>query len=318
MHNHFYSGCVQTTWQVKNGRIAYTLMLNERGGIESDATVARYDDNSYMLMSSISRAQLDYLHLRDNILPHEDVRLRDITTGFGVLAIVGPKSRDLLAEVSDADVSNETFAFNSFRQMYIGHAKVTAQRLSYTGELGWEIFVTPDFAEHVFDVLFEKGQEFGLKLVGSEALNALRIEKGFLHWGHDMAYSEAPHQLGLDFICKTNKSIPFIGQKAYQYRRAENKGPFLCSIKLNDSLPLMHHNEPVLRDKNVVGFVTSGAYGNTVGSAVGLCLLDLPLSELDKHMLENANYAVMIEGEEVEACVSLVPFHDANNTRMLS
>ena len=304
--------------QIKNGRIAYTLMLNERAGIESDVTVARYDDHSFMVMSSISRAQRDYLHLRDHVLPDEDVRLGDVTTGYGVLAIVGPKSRELLAEVCDADVSNEAFAFNSFQQMYVGHAKVTAQRLSYTGELGWEIFVTPDFAEHVFNVLFEKGREFGLMLIGSEALNALRIEKGFLHWGHDMAYSEAPHQLGLEFICKTNKSIPFKGQEAYHLRKAENKGPFLCSIKLNDPEPLMHHNEPVLREDKVVGYVTSAAYGNTLGRAVGLCLLDLPMSELDTPMLQKSDYTVMIEGEPVKACVSLAPFHDAKNTRMLS
>ena len=303
--------------QIKNGRVAYTLMLNERAGIESDVTVARYDDDSYMVMSSISRAQRDFLHLKTHLLPNEDVRLRDVTTAYGVLAIVGPRSRELLAEVCDENVSNEAFSFNSFRQMYIGHAKVTAQRLSYTGELGWEIFVTPDFAEYVFDVLFEKGQEYGLKLIGSEALNALRIEKGFLHWGHDMAYSEAPHQLGLDFICKTNQSIAFIGQDAYLDRKAENKGPFLCSIKLNDSRPLMHHNEPVLRNNKVVGFVTSGAWGNTLGSAVGLCLVDLPLTELDTLNLKY-NYTVMIEGEAVDAHVSLTPFHDPGNSRMLS
>ena len=293
--------------QIKNGRVTYTLMLNERGGIESDATVARYGEDKYMFMSSISRARRDYIHLRDQISPDEDVQLTNVTTAYGVIAIMGPRSRDLLAKVSQVDVSNEAFPFNSHQQFYIGHAKVTAQRLSYTGELGWEILVTPDFAEHVFDVLFEAGQEFDLRLVGGDALNALRIEKGFVHWGHDLAYTESPHQLGLQFICKTSKPIPFIGQDAYLQRKKENAGPFLCSIKLIDTQPLLLHNEPVLRDDKVVGFVTSGAYGYTVGSAVGLCLLDIPAGKVNNTFLEQSTHSVLVEGKAVQANVSLTP-----------
>ena len=301
-----------------NGRVAYTLMLNERGGIESDVTVARHADDAFMVMSSISHTRRDYLHLRDQLLPGEDVRLRDVTSGYGVLAIMGPKSRDLLAAVGDVDLSNRAFPFNSRQEFYIGHARVGAQRLSYSGELGWEIFVTPDFAEHVFDVLIEAGQDYGLRLIGGEALNALRLEKGFLHWGHDMAYTEAPHQLGLEFVCKTSKSIAFIGQDAYLERKAENKGPFLCSIKLDDPAPLLHHNEPVLRDGRVVGYVTAGAFGRAVGSAVGLCLLGLEDGETDKKSIENGSYSVLVEGSEIAARVSLRPFYDPDSERMLS
>ena len=132
------------------GRVAYTLMLNDRGGIESDVTVARHGDESFMVMSSISHTRRDRDYLRDYIQPGEDVRLHDVTTSYGVLAICGPKARDLLTAVTDIDTSNAGFPFNSLQRFYIGHAKVFAQRLSYTGELGWEIFVTPDLAEHVF------------------------------------------------------------------------------------------------------------------------------------------------------------------------
>ena len=304
--------------QIKNGRVVYTLMLNERAGIESDMTVARYADDSFMVMCSLARTRRDYLHMREYILPGEQVRLNDVTTSYAVLAIMGPKSRRLLASVCDVDVSNEAFPFNSLQQMHIGHARVIAQRLSFTGELGWEIFITPDFAEHVFEVLYEQGQEFGLRLIGAEALNALRIEKGFLHWGHDMAYTEAPHQMGLEFICKTNKSQSFIGSDAYQVRRSENKGPFLCSVKLNDPQPLLHHNEPVVFDGKVVGYVSSGAYGYSVGSAVGLCLLNLADNFASKQSLEKEGYTVIVEGKAVAASVSLAPFYDANNERMFS
>ena len=303
---------------MKVGRVAYTLMLNDRGGIESDVTVARHAADSYMVMSSISHTRRDFIHLRDHIEPGEDVRLRDVTPSFGVLAVMGPKSRDLMAAVSDVDVSNAAFPFNSLQTFHIGHARVTAQRLSYSGELGWEIFVTPDFAEHVFEELMEAGRAYGLRLIGGEALNALRIEKGFVHWGHDMAYTEAPHQIGLDFACKPDKQIRFVGRDAYLQRKAANRGPFLCSVRLRDPEPLLHHNEPVLRDGKVAGYVTAGAYGYSTGSAVGLCLLSLPDGATEKSAIENASYSVVVEGNQIAAEISLKPFHDPRSTRMLS
>ena len=300
------------------GRVAYTLMLNERGGIESDVTVARHANDAYMVMSSISLTRRDYIRLRDNIKHDEDVRLRDVTTSYGVLAIMGPKSRDLLNVVGTADVSNKKFPFNSHQTFHIGHARVFAQRLSYSGELGWEIFITPDFAEHVFDTLMSIGKEFGIRLLGGEALNALRIEKGFLHWGHDLAYTESPHQVGLDFACRTTKPVPFIGRDAYLKRKDEAKGPYLCHVRLCESEPLLHHNEPVLRDGRVVGYVSSGAYSAVMGCAVGLSFVELPEGTSDKSSLIEGNYTVMVEGRAIEAEVSLQPFYDATNTRMLS
>ncbi len=303
---------------MRNGRIAYTLFLNERGGIESDVTVARYDQDRFMVMSSISHTLKDYLHLRDHILPHEDVRLRDVTPSFGVIGVMGPNSRALMEKVCDIDVSNAAFPFNTLQDCHIGHAKVTAQRLSYSGDLGWEIFVTPDFAEHVFDVLFEAGQNLGVKLIGGEALNGLRLEKGFLHWGHDMAYTEAPHQLGLEFTCKTKKSPAFIGMESYLVRKAEAKGPYLCSVKLKDPNLLMYHYEPVQRDGKVVGYITAGAFSGYLGTAVGLALIDLPKGLNDKKDIARGNYTVMIEGKAAEATISLKPFFDPDNSRMLS
>ncbi len=290
------------------GRVTYTLMLNERGGIESDVTVARYAEDSYMVMCSIAHTRRDYQRLRDHVQAGEQVRLRDATSSYGVLAIMGPQSRDLLAAVCDVDVSDEAFSFNSHQTFYIGHALVTAQRLSYSGELGWEILVSPDFAEHVFDELMQAGQNYDLRLIGGEALNALRIEKGFVHWGSDMAYTEAPHQVGLGFVCKTNKDVPFIGQAAYLARKQKADGPYLCSIKLHDPEPLLHHNEPVLRDGAVVGYVSSGAWGYSTGAAVGLCFVSLPEGAADKSALESGVYSVMVEGREIAAELSLKPF----------
>jgi 4-methylaminobutanoate oxidase (formaldehyde-forming) len=279
-------------------------MLNERGGIESDVTVARHDTTRFMVMSSISHTRRDADHLRAQVAKGEDVRLRDATPSYAVLSIAGPKSRDLLAEVCDIDLSDTAFPANSLQQFYIGHAPVFAQRLSYTGELGWEIFITPDFAEHVFDVLWAAGQPMGLRMVGGEALNALRIEKGFLHWGHDMSYTEAPHQVGLSFACKPEKAIPFIGRDAFVSRRSKGQGPFLCHVKLLDPGALLYHNEPILRNGAVIGYVASGAFAYVQGAAIGICFINTN----NRASIEVGAYEVIVEGQRIQASLSLRPF----------
>lgn len=289
------------------GQVKYSLMLNTRGGVESDVTVARHGEQTFMVMSSISHTRRDRDYLASHITADEHVILRDVTSSYGVLSLCGPKSRELLQSVTDIDLSNQAFPFNTWQTFTIGFAEVFAQRLSYTGELGWEIFVTPDFAEHVYETLYAAGQSFGLKLVGGEALNALRIEKGFIHWGHDVAYTEAPHQIGLEFTCKTQKAIPFIGCDAYSQRKEQGKGPYLCSVKLQDSDVLLHHNEPVIRNGNVVGFVTSGAYAYTHGAAIGLCYVSLPSEDSTRQSIVDGSYEVVVEGERIAAIVSLEP-----------
>ena len=289
------------------GRVAYSLMLNERGGIESDVTIARHGATSFMVMSAISHTRRDRDHLARHLRAGEDLQLRDVTTAYAVLALSGPNARALLGTLTQTDFSDAAFPPYSLQHFYIGHAPVFAQRLSYTGETGWEIFITPDFAEHVFETLFEAGQSHGLKLVGSDALNALRIEKGFVHWGADMAYTEAPHQLGLGFICKPDKAEPFIGRDAYLARRDAAQGPFLCSVKLADPHALLHHNEPVLKHGKVVGFVTSGAYCAGQGAAVGLCLVSPPKGA-GIETLEGDGAAVLVEGRTVSAILSRTPF----------
>ena len=291
------------------GRVVYTLMLNDRGGIESDVTVARHGPDSFMVMSSISHTRRDRDHLRRLIQDGENVRLRDVTPSFGVLSIAGPKARDLLACVTNTDLSDAAFPFNSLQHFHIGHAPVFAQRLSYTGEVGWEIFITPDFAEHVFETLWDAGQPLGLKLVGGEALNALRIEKGFLHWGSDMSYTEAPHQVGLGFTCKPDKAIPFIGRAAFLARKTEGVGPYLCSIKLTGSDAMLHHNEPVVRDGVVVGYVASGAFCYGQDAAIGLCFV----SADTRADVEKGVYCVRVEGEDIPAQLSRAPFSKPAN-----
>ncbi|MCE8536557.1 GcvT family protein [Ruegeria pomeroyi] len=292
------------------GRVAYTLMLNVRGGIESDVTVARHGPDSFMVMSAISHTRRDRDHLRRLVQPEEDVRLRDVTASLGVLSLCGPKSRAVLAAVSDAELSDAAFPFNSLAHFHIGHAPVFAQRLSYTGDLGWEIFVTPDFAEHVFETLMEAGTPLGLRLVGGEALNALRVEAGFVHWGHDMAYTEAPHQVGLGFVCKPDKAVPFVGRDACLERKAGGAGPFLCSVRLAEGDALLHHNEPVLMGDTVAGFVTSAAFSAQTGTAIGLAMVSPPEGG-GRRDLDQRACSVLVEGRRVAATLSLRPLMGA-------
>ncbi len=299
------------------GELTYSLMLNDRGGIESDITVARHSEDAFMVMSSIARTRRDRAHLQHQIKNSDDVRLIDVTTNWRVLSVCGPHSRNLMAVVSDVDMSNRMFPFNSLQQFYIGHAKVFAQRLSFTGELGWEIFVTPDFAEYVFDLLIVAGKDFGLQLVGGEALNALRIEKGFAHWGREMSYNEAPHQIGLEFACKANKNTDFVGRKNFLLRKAEASGPFICSVKLHDAEPLLHSNEPVLKEGKVVGYITSGAFSYHAGVAIGLALISPALGVVGKGNLKTGNYAVLVEGKTYPADLSVTSFYDPKNLKMI-
>ncbi|MDC1382209.1 FAD-dependent oxidoreductase [Candidatus Puniceispirillum sp.] len=285
-------------------QVNYTLMLNNRGGIEGDITVARHCEESFMIMSSISQTQRNQSYLQSQVASGEDVCLRNVSTAYAVLSIAGPKARDLIATVSNIDVSNDAFPFNTIQHFYIGHAPVFAQRLSYTGEIGWEIFITPDFAEHVLETLLSAGRYFNAGFVGGEALNALRIENGFLHWGHDMSYTESPHQVGLDFICKTNKHISFIGRDAYLKRKLAGKGPFLCHVKLHDAEPLLHHNEPLLKNGKVVGYITSGAFSFAQNTSIGICLIN----SNDKATIERGEHAVMVEGKRIPATLRLKPF----------
>jgi len=303
---------------IASGRLAYTLMLNEDGGIESDMTVARHTEDRYIVTSSTGRRRRDLNRLRDNVQPGEDVRIRDVTTAFAALSVMGPKSRDLLSSLTDADLTGEHFKFNWGKTIRIGYAEVWVQRISYSGELGFELYLTPDIAEHVFETIMAHEDKYGIRLLGTDALNALRIDKGYLHWGTDMAYMESPHQLGVDFLCKTKKPIPFIGRDAYLARKEKAQGPYLFCIKLYDAEPLLFGREPVLRDGEVVGSINSACFSAVLGCASGICLLDLPESATGKSDLATGVYQVLVEGKACAATISMHGFYDPESKRLIS
>ena len=256
---------------VAPGRIVYTQWLNDQGGIEADLTVTRLDERSFLVVTSVASHVHDLAHLRHAIGSDEFCTVTDVTAGWALLSVMGPRSRELLAAVSPTDFSNEAFPFGASREIEIGYAVLRASRITYVGELGWELYVPADSAVHVFERLWAAGQPLGLKLAGFHALNACRTEKGYRHWGHDIGIEDTPLEAGLAFTCAWDKPGGFIGREAL-LRQREAGAPHkrLLQFRLDSAHELLFHEEPIFADGRPVGVITSGMYGHRVEAALGM------------------------------------------------
>ncbi len=255
---------------VEPGRLVYTPWLNERGGIESDVTVTRLTTDRFMVVTTGACTYRDLDWLRRTLDPDARVAVTDVTSAEAVISIMGPRSRELLGSLSDADLSNAAFPFGTAREIDLGYAFARAARVTYVGELGWELYVPTEFATHIYDTIVEAGHAFGLRHAGYHALDSLRIEKAYRHWGHDIGEEDTPLQGGLGFTVAWDKPGGFIGREALVRQREEGVSRRLVVVILDDPEPLMYHNEPILRDGQLVGRVTSASYGHTIGRSIGL------------------------------------------------
>ena len=266
------------------GRIAYTQFLNGRGGIEADVTVTRLADDLYLIVTPAATVQRDMSWLNRHV---GDARVvfTDVTAGEGCLAVMGPKSRDLLAAVSPHDLSNDGHPFGWAQEIEIGLGTARAHRVSYVGELGWELYVSSDQAGHLFETLAEAGEDHGLKLVGMHVMDSCRIEKAFRHWGHDITDEDHVLEAGLGFA-------------------------------VTDAEPLLHHHEPIVRDGQMVGYLTSGNYGHHLGGAIGMGYV--PCEGESAEQVLASSYEIEVAGSRVKAEASLRPMYDpkAERTRM--
>ncbi|MFM8770052.1 MAG: FAD-dependent oxidoreductase, partial [Rubrivivax sp.] len=253
------------------GRIVYTQWLNTLGGIEADLTVTRLDEQSFLVVTSVASHVHDLAHLRHAITPEEFCTVTDVTAGWALLSVMGPRSRELLTAVSGTDFSNQAFPFGASREIEIGYAVLRASRITYVGELGWELYVPADGAVQVFERLWTAGQGLGLKLAGFHALNACRTEKGYRHWGHDIGIEDTPLEAGLAFTCAWDKPGGFNGREALLgQREAGVPAKRLLQFRLNSATELLFHEEPILADGRPVGVITSGMYGHRVDAALGM------------------------------------------------
>ncbi|WP_027135915.1 GcvT family protein [Geminicoccus roseus] len=303
---------------VPPGRIVYTQWLNERGGIESDLTITRLDEQSFLVVTAAAAQRRDFAWLLRHLPDDARCQAIDVTSGLPMLGLMGPNSRALLEELTGEDLGDAALPFASSRELEIGHARVRASRITYVGELGYEIYTPAEFATHVFDAVLAAGEPFGLGMAGFHAMNALRMEKGYRHWGHDIGVADTPLQAGLGFCVAWDKPGGFIGREALE--EARQAGPphrRLVQLRLEDPLLLLHHEEPIWCGDRIVGSVTSGMYGHRVEASLGMGYLeaDRPITRewLAAHPLE-----VEIAWRRVPVQAQLAGWYDPDHTRIRS
>ena len=297
------------------GRVVYTQWLNERGCIEADLTVTRLAADDYLIVTSGEFQIRDFHWLKRHIPEGAHAVLTDVTSGLSMLGVMGPRARDLLQSLSPDDLSNGGFPFGTSREIELGLAVVRASRISYVGELGWELYIPSEFTAGVFDVLVEAGELYGLRQVGMHAMNSLRIEKAYRHYGHDITDADTPLEGGLGFAVKFDKPGGFIGRDALKRQREDKLNKRLVQFLLSDPNPMLYHNEPIWRDGELSGYVRSAMYGHTLGGAVALGYIENPQG-VDAEYVKSGTYEIEIAGERYPATSSLRPLYDSQSERI--
>jgi 4-methylaminobutanoate oxidase (formaldehyde-forming) len=253
--------------------------------------------------------------MKRHVSDEQNVFITDVTSGYGQLNIQGPKSRALLQSITSADLSNEAFPFRTVREIDIGLARVMCVRITYAGELGYELNIPSEQAVHVYDRIVEAGDEFGLRHAGLKSLASLRLEKGYRDYGHDIDNMDDPYSVGLGFAVRLEKDDDFIGKQACVERKANLKYTHrLIQILLKDPEPQLFHAEIVLRNGVPVGDVRAGSYGHTLGGSVGLAMVEG--DPVDLAYLEEGTWEVDIAGNIYPAEVSLKPMYDPGMARI--
>ncbi|MDH3989169.1 MAG: FAD-dependent oxidoreductase [Gammaproteobacteria bacterium] len=302
---------------VEPGRIIYTQWLNERGGIEADLTVTRVAEDVFMVVTAAETETRDFYWLKRHIPDDANCVLTNVSSAMGVISLMGPRARDLLQSLTPADMSNEAFPFATSREIELGYGLVRASRITFVGELGWELYVPSEFMQSAYDEIVSAGQSFGLVHAGYHALNSLRIEKAYRHWSHDITDEDSPLEAGLGFVVRFDKKGGFIGRDALLAQREQGLSRRLLQFRLEDPQPLVYHNEPVWRDGTLVGHITSGAYGHTLGSCLGLGYVSVEKGSPPQVALEGA-YEIEVAGRRFAAEASLKPLYDPANARIRS
>ncbi len=301
---------------VAPGKAVYTQFLNERGGIEADLTVTRLADDRFLVVTAaFTHTHVEAL-LRRGIPEGACCVVTDVSGAWSMLNVQGPNSRALLQSLTTDDLSHAGFPFATCREIRIGYQTVLALRLTYCGELGWELYVPTGFTLPVYEALVEAGAAFGLRHCGYHALNSLRIEKAYREWAHDIGSCDTPLEAGLGFTCAWDKPGGFVGREALlRQREAGMPRRRLVQFLLEDPEPLLYHNEPILRDGMPNGYTTSAMYGHTLGAAVAMGYVSHPDGATDDFVL-SGRYEIEIGNRRYPARASLKPLYDPGNTRV--
>ena len=302
---------------VPAGRTVYTGMLNERGTYESDVTITRLSAEEFLVVSSAATTERDRDHISRHSPAGKHVAVVDVTSSYAVLGVMGPRSRELLTRLTTADLGEEAFPFGTSREIDLGHATVRATRLTYVGELGWELYVPTEFAVGVYEDLMSTGADLGVGNGGYYAIDALRLEKGYRAFGRDLTPDYTPVEAGLLFTCKLKTDIGFLGRDAVEQARQRGPRRKLVSFQVEDPAAMLWGGELVLRDGVAAGLVTSAAWAATTGACVGLAYLwDSSGDPVSRDWLGAGSYEVNAGGQRHRVTVTTKPIYDPGGTKI--
>jgi 4-methylaminobutanoate oxidase (formaldehyde-forming) len=302
---------------VAPGRTVYTPMLNAHGTYEADITVTRLSAEEFLLVSSAASTERDLDHIRRRQPAGLRASVVDVTSQYAVYGVMGPRSRDLLTRLTRGELGEEAFPFGTSRDIDLGYATVRATRLTYVGELGWELYVPAEFAVGAYQDLTAAGDELGLANAGYYAIESLRLEKGYRAFGRELTPDYNPAEAGLLFACKLKGDTGFLGREAVERARADGPRRRLVSLVLGDPDAMIWGGELVLRDGVAVGQVTSGAWGETLGACAGLAYLRDPNGGiLTADVIRTGTYQVNVGGDLHPATVTLRPPFDPAGHRI--
>ncbi|HLP69038.1 MAG TPA: FAD-dependent oxidoreductase [Rhizobium sp.] len=291
------------------GRLTYTQLLNTRGGIEADLTVARIADEKFYIVTGTGFRTHDFGWIADHIPDGLDCTLADITEEWGTLSLMGPKARDVLAAVTSADVSNTGFPFGHVREICIAGAAVRALRVTYVGELGWELHIPIAALSEVYDALMEVGKPYDIRPIGYRALESLRLEKGYRAWSSDITPNDTPFEAGLGWAVKLRKNTDFLGRRALEGLDGQPLKKRLMGFTVDDPGIILAGRETILRNGEPVGYLTSGGYGYTIGKNIGYGYVRNPDGVSDKY-LTNGTYELVVAAEKTPATLHFGPMFD--------
>jgi 4-methylaminobutanoate oxidase (formaldehyde-forming) len=306
--------CVSNV-DVAVGKLIYTHMLNSTGGIECDITIDRRAEDRFIVYSSAAVHCRDMNWFAKHLGPDQHVTLTDITGAYAVLNVQGPRSRELLQSITDADLSNAAFPFLTAQEIGIGYAQVLAKRQTFIGELGWELQIPSEFVQDVYDLVMEAGRPFGLMPAGYHALEHLRCERAYREFGLDLAPDSTPFEAGLGFIVKMDKAGGFYGREALLPQAGQVLNRRMVNFKLMDPEPALFHDELIRMNGDIVGHLSSGAYGFNLGSAVGMGYVT-HRDGVTADLVQNAKFEIEIACERHAAEASLKPFYDPAGDRV--
>ncbi len=300
---------------VAPGKLIYTQWLNEKGGIEADLTVTRLSQTAYLIVTGAETETKDFNWLSRHIPEDAHAILTNVSSAMGVISIMGPNARALLQSICPNDLSHEAFPFATSQEIELGYAIVRASRITYVGELGWELYIPTEFMTGVYDEIVAAGAAFGLKHCGYHALNALRMEKAYRHWGHDITDEDTPLEAGLGFAVKMDKTGGFIGREALVKQKEEGLKQKLVQFLLKSPEPMLYHNEPIWQGDRIAGYIRSGMYAHTLGASCGLGYVTAADGGIVGPIGAD-DYEIEIAGVRYPVTASLKPLYDPSNARI--